>query len=95
MMHLTRDEYASALRLVARVQAQADNFDRFAQVLVQSLNDFVTADMTLLSVCDRVTGQRQVVGWPAVPPGGDAMECLDRGGSSPRGFAAMDWRGRS
>jgi hypothetical protein len=41
MKHLTRDDYASALQVLARVEAQADNSDNFAHAVVQALSGFV------------------------------------------------------
>ncbi|MDO8719477.1 MAG: LuxR C-terminal-related transcriptional regulator [Polaromonas sp.] len=64
MKHLTRDDYASALEVLARVEAQADNCDSFAHAVVQALSDFVDSERTTLSVCDLMTGQRQTVGAP-------------------------------
>lgn len=78
MKHLTRDDYASALQVLARAEAQADNFDRFAQAVVQSLSAFVASELTTLSVCDLMTGQCQVVGWPDARRGSDRMEGLDQ-----------------
>ncbi|MDP2255689.1 MAG: helix-turn-helix transcriptional regulator [Polaromonas sp.] len=78
MKHLTRNDYASALQVLARVEAQADNFDRFAHAVVQALNDFVSSELTTLSVCDLMTGHRQVVGLPGVRLGADGIECFDR-----------------
>lgn len=78
MKHLTRNDYASALQLLARVEAQADDFDSFAHAVVQALNDFVASELTTLSVCDLMTGHRQVVGWPGVRLGADEIECFDR-----------------
>ena len=78
MKHLTRNDYASALQVLARIEAQADNFDSFAHAVVQALNDFVASELTTLSVCDLMTGHRQVVGWPGVRLGADEIECFDR-----------------
>lgn len=62
MNHLTRNDFASALQVLARIEAQADSVHSFAQAVVQALNGFVACESTTLSLCDGVTGQRQVVG---------------------------------
>lgn len=77
MRHLTRTDFASALQLLVRVEAQADNFDSFAQAVLPLLNDFMACERTTLSVHDLMTGQRQVVGLPEVQPRAPAGEqCL-------------------
>ena len=78
MKHLTRNDYAGALQVLARVEAQADNFDSFAHAVVLALNDFVSSELTTLSVCDLMTGHRHVVGLPGVRLGADEIECFDR-----------------
>ena len=78
MNHLTRNDFASALQVLARVEAQADSVRSFAQAVVQALNGFVASELTTLSVCDLSTGQREVVGLPGTRLGTDEMECFDR-----------------
>ncbi len=62
MNHLTRNDYASALKVLTRVEAQAGNVDSFARAVVRALHDYVEAELT----CDRVTGHRRVAGLPGV-----------------------------
>ncbi|WP_366806993.1 LuxR C-terminal-related transcriptional regulator [Polaromonas sp.] len=62
MKHLTRDDYASALQVLARVEAQADSCDGFAHAVVQALSDFLGSELTTLSVCDLKAAQHQAVG---------------------------------
>ena len=78
MNHLTRNDYASALELIARIEAQAENVDSFARALVLALNDYVASELTTLSVCDLLTGHRQVVGLPGVRLGANEIDCFNR-----------------
>lgn len=78
MNHLTRNDYASALQVLARIEAQADDVDRFARATVLALSDYVASELTTLSVCDLLTGHRQVVGLPGVRIGTNEIECFDR-----------------
>jgi len=64
MKHLTRDDYASAFQVLARVEAHADTCGSFAHAVVQALSGFVACELTTLSVCDVTAGQRQSVGAP-------------------------------
>lgn len=66
MNHLTRNDYASALRVLARIEAQAGDVDSFARAAVLALNEYMASELTTLSVCDLCTGQRQVTGLGAV-----------------------------
>lgn len=78
MNHLTRNDYAGALQVLARIEAQADDVHRFARAAVLALNDYVASELTTLSVCDLVTGHRQVVGLPGVRLGAAEIDCFDR-----------------
>jgi DNA-binding CsgD family transcriptional regulator len=82
MNHLTRNDYASALQLLARVEArvgaQAGAVDSLARALVLALHGYVASELTTLSVCDLCTGHRQVVGLPGVRLGADEIACFDR-----------------
>ena len=68
MKQLTRNDFASALQLLAQIEAQADDARSFAQAVALALNDFFAADLTTLSVRDLSTGQHQVVGLQAGLP---------------------------
>ena len=59
MNHLTRNDYAAALRLLERVESQADDVDAFARAAVVALNGYVASELTTLSVCDLRTGHRR------------------------------------
>lgn len=76
--HLTRDDYASALQLLARVEAQAGDVEGFARAAVRALRDYVAADLATLSICDLVTGRRQVVGVPGMCLDADEVARFDR-----------------
>ncbi|SFB69278.1 regulatory protein, luxR family [Polaromonas sp. OV174] len=78
MNHLTRNDYAGALRLLARVERQTGDESRFAHAVVQALHDYVAAELTTLSVCDLQTGHRQVVGLPGMRLGSDEIACFDQ-----------------
>jgi DNA-binding CsgD family transcriptional regulator len=78
MNHLTRNDYAAALRLLACIEAQADDVEGFARAAVVALNSYVASELTTLSVCDLRTGHRQVVGLPGVCLGAEDIACFDR-----------------
>ncbi len=78
MNHLTRHDYASALQLLARVEAQSDNAEDFARAVVLALHDCVAAELTTLSVCDLASGHRQVLGLPGTRLGATEIACFDR-----------------
>lgn len=68
MKHLTRNDFASALQLLAQIEAQADDARSFAQAVALALNDFVASDLTTLSVRDLIADQQQVLGLQAGLP---------------------------
>ena len=68
MRRLTRNDFAGALQLLARVGAQADDVRSFAHVVVLALGDLVTCERITLSVCSLNTGQPLEVGLPDVQP---------------------------
>jgi DNA-binding CsgD family transcriptional regulator len=78
MNHLTRNDYAGALRLLAALEPAAVDTTRFAREAVAALSDFVASELTTLSVCDLVTGHRYVVGAPGVRLGASDIEGFDR-----------------
>ena len=78
MNHLTRNDYARALQLLARVEPQTGDEGSFARAVVLALHDYVAAELTTLSVCDLVTGHRRVVGLPGVRLGAEEIACFDR-----------------
>src|SRR5690606_14235958 len=78
MNHLTRNDYVSALRVLARIEAQAGDVDCFAHAAVLALNGYVACERTTLSVCDLRTGHLQVLGLPGVHLGSDERACFER-----------------
>jgi DNA-binding CsgD family transcriptional regulator len=78
MKHLTRNDYAAALALVARLQPAASDARTFAQETVLTLSEFVASELTTLSECDLVSGRRLVVGTPGVRLSARDIECFDR-----------------
>lgn len=78
MNHLTRNDYAGALRVLTRIEAQAGDVDSFARAAVLALNEYVASELTALLVCDLLTGHRQVVGLPGVRLGPEEIACFDR-----------------
>ncbi len=57
MSHLSRSDYASALRVLAQVEAQAGDPVSFARATEKALNDYVGAELTSFSICDLVSGE--------------------------------------
>ncbi len=78
MNHLTRNDYANALEVLARIETQAGDVDSFARAAVLALNGYVASELTTLSVCDLRTGHRQVIGLPGVRLGANEIDCFDR-----------------
>lgn len=71
MNHLTQNDFASALQVLARIEAQADSVRGFARAVAQALNGLVAAELTTLSVRELGTGQREVLGLPGALHGDD------------------------
>lgn len=80
MNHLTRHDYASALQLLARVEAQSGNAEAFARAVLLALHEFVAAELTTLSVCDLGTGHCDVTGLPGTGQGAAEIACFERHG---------------
>ncbi len=78
MDHLTRNDYAGALRLLTRLEEQSGDLECFAHASVMALNEFVASELATMSVCDLVTGDRQVVGLSRVRIGANDVACFDR-----------------
>lgn len=70
MNHLTRHDYAAALRLLGRIESQADDVDAFARAAVLALNGYVAAEFATLSVCDLRNDHR--------PAGTEEGACIGR-----------------
>ncbi|MGZ5195762.1 MAG: helix-turn-helix transcriptional regulator [Ramlibacter sp.] len=78
MNHLTRNDYASALRLLAGLEAECGDLESFASACVRAVDGFVTSEVATLSVCDLATGHREVAGLPGVRLGAQEIACFDR-----------------
>ncbi len=78
MNHLTRNDFAGALRLLARLEAESGGLAGFAPAALSAVNDFVASELATLSVCDLVTGHRQVIGLPGSRVGREEVACFDR-----------------
>lgn len=64
MNHLTRYDYAAALRLLAHLEIEAVDPERFARAAVSAVGSFVASELATLAVCDLHTGSRKVAGLP-------------------------------
>lgn len=62
MNHLTRHDYASALRLLSRLEAESGSLACFTKASVEAVGDFIASEITTLSVCDLVAGGHEAVG---------------------------------
>lgn len=78
MNHLTRNDYASALQLLARVETQSGNVEGFARAAVLALHEYIASELTTLSVCDLASGHRQVLGLPGMRLGADEITHFER-----------------
>lgn len=78
MNHLTRGDYAKALRLLAQLGELAAETEGFAQHGVRALVDFVPAEFATLSVCELRSGHRRVVGLPGINLSPADIESFDR-----------------
>jgi DNA-binding CsgD family transcriptional regulator len=78
MNHLTRNDYAGALRLLAQIESESLDLDSFATAAVAGVAQFVASEVTTLSVCDLLTGHRRVIGIPDVRLGANEIACFDR-----------------
>jgi DNA-binding CsgD family transcriptional regulator len=56
MNHLTRHDYANALRLLARLEVESGDPQRLIRASVDALGDFVACQVSTVSVCDPVGG---------------------------------------
>jgi DNA-binding CsgD family transcriptional regulator len=78
MNHLTRNDYASALRLLAGLESESDGLETFASACVRAVNGFVASEIGTLSMCNLATGHREVAGVPGVRLGAQDIACFDR-----------------
>ncbi|MFL6692128.1 MAG: LuxR C-terminal-related transcriptional regulator [Ramlibacter sp.] len=78
MHHLTRNDHATALAVLARLEPATASTSRFAREAVDAVAAFVASELTTLSVCDLVTGHRSVVGGPEASLSGGDIDAFDR-----------------
>ena len=78
MNHLTRNDYVQALELLATLEQAACDPGAFARSAVRLLSAFVASELATLSVCDLVSGHREVVGLPGIRLGEDDIAAFDR-----------------
>ena len=79
MNRLTRNDFATALNLLAGLESRADDgAARFARHAVEALAGDVAAELWTLSVCDLQTGHRQLIGLPSLTLSAADMACFDR-----------------
>lgn len=83
MNHLTRHDYASALQLLAGVEARSGNAQDFARAVLLALHEFIAAELTTLSVCDLATGHCEVLSLAGTGQGAAEIVCFDRNGPEP------------
>jgi DNA-binding CsgD family transcriptional regulator len=82
MNHLSRNDYAGALALLARIETSVASVGSFAHETVAAVGEFVAADLTTLCACELVDGRRGVVGLP-----GGRLSCEDIARFDRRPFA--------
>lgn len=79
MNHLTRNDFATALSLLAQFEQHADDDAvGFARHAVVALTGYVAAELSTLSVCDLQTGHRQVIGLPGMALSAGDVASFDR-----------------
>ncbi len=66
MNHLTRNDYAAALRLLAQLETESVDLESFARAAVAAVGGFVASEVATLSICDLRTGQREVADLPGL-----------------------------
>jgi len=71
-------DYRAGLALVRELAEATLQADAFARSGVQMLARFVSSDVTTLSVCDLVSGRREVVGTPERAISAADRSCFDR-----------------
>lgn len=78
MNHLTRNDYAKALRLVSALESACGDLGSLARACLRAASDFVASEFTTLSVCDLRTGHRAVVGLPGERLSAEDVAAFDR-----------------
>ena len=78
MATLREEDWRAGLRLMQAVGAAADDADAFARAGVQALPRLVASELTTLSVCDLLTGRREVTAAPDSVLSAADRDCFDR-----------------
>ena len=78
MAHLRERDFRAGLDLLGAMSEAALDTASFARLGVERLPALVASEFTTLSVCNLVTGHREVYGLPAGGLGPDAREAFDR-----------------
>lgn len=78
MNHLSRNDYAGALALLARVETSVVSVGSFAHETVAAVGEIVAADLTVLCACDQVDWPRGIVGLRGGRLSGEDIARFDR-----------------
>jgi DNA-binding CsgD family transcriptional regulator len=78
MNHLSRNDYAGALALLARIETSVVSVESFVHETVAAVGEFVAADLTTLCACGLVDGPRAVIGLPGGRSRCEVIACFDR-----------------
>ena len=78
MNALRRHDWRAGYALLEAVAQAGEGADALASAAVIALPALVASEITSLSVCDLVSGQRHVVAAPAAAIGADDRACFDR-----------------
>lgn len=78
MNHLSRSDYAEALALLAALEQTAGDPGRLAREAVERVGRGLGSELTTLSVCDLLSGHRDVIGRPGERLDARDIECFDR-----------------
>ena len=79
MSELSRNDHAAALGLLARLEGEVvASATGFGPAAIDAAVRFVPSELTTLSVCDMVTGQRHVAAWAGGSLSRDDLASFDR-----------------
>lgn len=79
MLHLSRNDYADSLALLAQLERDVEGEDAegFARAAVETIASAIRCELVTLSVCDLASGHRQVVALPQVLLSADDIAAFD------------------
>ncbi len=78
MNHLTRNDYAGAMHLLAQLESRTGDLPGFVAAALVAVGGWVASELATLSVCDRVTGRCQVAGLSGQRLGAEDIAVFDR-----------------